>query len=107
MSKEVLVEKISERTCVACRKKAARTELLRFVLQGDGESRQVAFDKSKRRPGRGVWTHSPAQNVDCFERALEEGFLARGLRAPRGVQSNEVVTNLRRSVALYLAQANK
>ena len=84
------------RTCVACRKKASRDELLRFVLSDKGKP---AFDKTKRRPGRGVWTHSA---TECFEKAVERGQLTRGLRVPKGVQSTEVVNNLRKSVAVYL-----
>ena len=96
---------MSERTCVACRKQVARAELLRFVLYRDSKGQRVVFDKTKRRPGRGVWTHSPAQNEDCFDRALKEGLLARGLRAARVAQSDEVVSDLRSSVALYLDQS--
>ena len=95
--------KVSERTCVACRKKAARGELLRFVLQGEEGAEVLSFDESRRRPGRGVWTCSSAE---CFEKALARGQLLRGLRAPKAArqraQSDEVVHELRESVELYV-----
>jgi len=92
--------KVSERTCVACRKTAPRKELLRFTLveRNDG-NKVVEFDQSKRRPGRGVWTHS---SIDCFEKAVDKGLLARGLRVGKSAQSDEVVNNLRSSVAQFL-----
>ena len=94
---------MSERTCVACRKKAARAELMRFVLQGEEGTEVLSFDESKRRPGRGVWTCSSAE---CFEKALAKGQLLRGLRSTKAVrqqaQSDEVVHELRASVAHIL-----
>jgi len=86
---------VSERSCVGCRETAAREELLRFVLR-DG---QVSFDASKKSPGRGVWTHSSTQ---CFEKAVKTGALARGLRAPKSAQDEDVVNRLRADVALFL-----
>ena len=95
-----MATKVSERTCVACRRVAAREELLRFVLGSEDGGRDIlTFDATKRRPGRGVWTCSSA---DCFEKAVEKGQLVRGLRAFAGVQNDEVVADLRRGVALYL-----
>ena len=95
--------KVSERTCVACRKKAARTELLRFVLQGEDGTEVLSFDELRCRPGRGVWTCSSAE---CFEKALAKGQLLRGLRAHKAArqvaQSDEVVHELRESVELYV-----
>jgi len=90
------------RTCVACRKIAPREELLRFVVNRSevrGTEERVLFDKGKRRPGRGVWICS---DMDCFEKAVERGQIARGLRVARSAQSNEVITELRASVARYL-----
>ncbi|MCL2402620.1 MAG: YlxR family protein [Coriobacteriia bacterium] len=95
--------KVSNRTCVACRKIAAREELLRFVMSSSDETKasaRIVFDKSKRRPGRGVWTCSTA---DCFEKAVERGQIARGLRVSRAAQNDEVITALRASVACYVS----
>ena len=92
-------DKMSQRTCVACRKKAPREQLLRYTVSSDAGKGRVIFDESKRRAGRGVWTCSSKK---CFEKALEKGLLARGLRAPKSVQRNEVVRELRKSVELYM-----
>ena len=95
--------KISRRTCVACRETAPREEMLRFVLSEQsgafGNKSRIEFDQTRRCPGRGVWTHSSTQ---CFEKALLTGQLVKGLRAPKSAQNDEVVNDLRESVEAYL-----
>ncbi|PRI10572.1 YlxR family protein [Leucobacter massiliensis] len=63
----------SVRTCVACRKRAPRTELLRVALQ---DGRLVADDRAVL-PGRGAWVHPTAQ---CLDRAVSRGMFARALK---------------------------
>jgi predicted RNA-binding protein YlxR (DUF448 family) len=63
----------SVRTCVACRKRASRAELLRVVLHDD---RLIADDRAVR-PGRGAWVHPTAQ---CLERAVSRGAFPRALK---------------------------
>ncbi|QIM18014.1 YlxR family protein [Leucobacter coleopterorum] len=62
------------RTCVACRKRAPRTDLLRVVLRDD---RLVADDRAVL-PGRGAWVHPSAH---CLDLAVTRGMLSRALRA--------------------------
>ncbi|MCL2680743.1 MAG: YlxR family protein [Coriobacteriia bacterium] len=87
--------KLSQRTCVACRKKAARTELLRFVQGSEG---QVEFDQSRRAPGRGAWTCSSAQ---CFETAVAKGRFAR-VTGRRDTRDEEAMHKLRERVETYV-----
>ncbi|MEJ6488270.1 YlxR family protein [Leucobacter sp. USCH14] len=61
------------RTCVACRKRAPRTELLRVVVH---EDRLVVDDRAVL-PGRGAWVHPAFQ---CLDRAVARGNLLRALR---------------------------
>ncbi|WP_082677953.1 YlxR family protein [Leucobacter chromiiresistens] len=61
------------RTCVACRERAARTELLRVVVH---EGRLVVDDRAVL-PGRGAWVHP---TVHCLDRAVARGSLLRALR---------------------------
>jgi predicted RNA-binding protein YlxR (DUF448 family) len=63
----------SVRTCVACRKRASRAELLRVVLHDD---RLIADDRAVL-PGRGAWVHPTAQ---CLERAVSRGAFPRALK---------------------------
>lgn len=42
-----------ERSCLACRKKACKQELLRFI----NESQQLVWDRGQKLPGRGAYLH--------------------------------------------------
>ena len=63
------------RTCVGCRERAVKSELLRIVAAGD----EVVPDPLARLPGRGAYLHpSPG----CFERAQLRRAIPRALRVP-------------------------
>lgn len=62
------------RTCLACRKKAMKPELYRFVRALDGE---ICFDAKARLPHRGVWIC--AKKV-CLEKAFTKRLLFRDER---------------------------
>ena len=64
----------AERTCVGCRGKADKRDLLRVVRV---DERRVACDPSGAAPGRGAYVHRDAK---CVEAALEHGAVARALR---------------------------
>jgi len=69
------------RTCVGCRGRASRGELLRFVLR-DGEP---VPDPERTLPGRGAWLHD---SEDCRALAERRGALLRALtRAGRRASS--------------------
>ncbi|UOQ56475.1 YlxR family protein [Leucobacter allii] len=65
---------VAVRTCVACRSRGARTELLRVVLH---DGRLLADDRAVL-PGRGAWVHPTAR---CLDQAVTRGAFARALRA--------------------------
>ena len=67
-----------QRTCVGCRGRAGKGELIRVVRRPDG---RVAVDPRGREPGRGAYLH-PAPG--CWARATERGVLARALRVGIG-----------------------
>src|SRR5215831_6483071 len=61
------------RTCVGCRNRAAKSDLLRVVGRGD----EVVPDPQARLPGRGAYVH-PSQT--CFEQAQRRRGFSRALR---------------------------
>ncbi|MET9502230.1 YlxR family protein [Streptomyces sp. NPDC006259] len=64
-----------ERTCVGCRERAAKTELLRIVAMEDA----CVPDPRGTLPGRGAYVH-PAQV--CLDQAVRRRAFTRALRAP-------------------------
>jgi predicted RNA-binding protein YlxR (DUF448 family) len=62
------------RTCVGCRERAARSDLVRVVLD-DG---RAVVDETATRPGRGAWLH---RNPECLELAISRKAFPRALRA--------------------------
>ena len=69
-----MVRARAERTCVGCRGKAGKRDLLRFVRVDEG---QIAIDPSGSAPGRGAYVHHDA---GCVDAALERGAIASALR---------------------------
>ena len=68
-----------ERTCVGCRARAPKDELLRIVATPTGPAVAPAGE------GRGAYVH---RSASCVDAALARGTLARALHA--GVGSEEV-----------------
>ncbi|GGX88874.1 YlxR family protein [Streptomyces fructofermentans] len=64
-----------ERTCVGCRERAAKTDLLRTVAVGG----ECAPDPRGTLPGRGAYVH-PA--LVCLDLAVRRRAFPRALRAP-------------------------
>jgi len=66
------------RTCVGCRGRAEKSELVRLVWQ-----QSVVIDLAQRQPGRGVYLHP---GPDCLAQAVRRRALGRALRVS-GVDS--------------------
>ena len=62
------------RTCVGCRKRGGKRDLVRFVAVAGGS---VRMDLHGSQPGRGAYVH---RRSGCLEAALSHGALARALR---------------------------
>ena len=62
-----------ERSCVGCRERAPKAELLRLVRSGDG----VRVDPLGRAPGRGAYVH---RDPGCVDAAVRRRALAGALR---------------------------
>ncbi|MEU2058138.1 YlxR family protein [Streptomyces bungoensis] len=64
-----------ERTCVGCRERAAKDDLLRIVKSGDA----CVPDPRGTLPGRGAYVH-PA--LVCLDQAVRRRAFPRALRVP-------------------------
>jgi predicted RNA-binding protein YlxR (DUF448 family) len=69
-----------ERTCVACRRKAEKSALVRVVRTAD---QRVSIDLGGKKPGRGAYLCS---SVICLNRARRYRLLDRALRTTTGEQ---------------------
>ncbi|SDS01630.1 YlxR family protein [Microlunatus soli] len=63
------------RTCVGCRGRENKADLLRLTVVGGA----IRVDQAQRRPGRGVYLHP---RPSCWDQAFRKRALTRGLRAP-------------------------
>jgi uncharacterized protein len=70
------------RTCVGCRARVEKGDLLRIVRSPTGT---VGIDSTGSAPGRGAYVHP---DPSCMESALRKGAVARALR--RGLGANEL-----------------
>ncbi|MEU3062529.1 YlxR family protein [Streptomyces subrutilus] len=78
-----------ERTCVGCRERAAKNDLLRIVAVGD----ECVPDPRGTLPGRGAYVH-PA--VVCLDQAVRRRAFPRALRSAGALDTVE----LRKAVAV-------
>ncbi|WP_255769598.1 YlxR family protein [Pseudarthrobacter sulfonivorans] len=74
-----------QRTCIGCRQKAARSELLRLVAEGSG-STAVLVDERRRMAGRGAWLH-PSES--CLALAVKRRAFGRALNGATGATAVE------------------
>ena len=72
-----------ERTCVGCRRKASKDELLRFVAT-DGS---VRMDRTGIAPGRGAYVHAVLEcGREAVRRLLDEAHRAGIIPSPVAVE---------------------
>ncbi|HEX2234664.1 MAG TPA: YlxR family protein [Actinomycetota bacterium] len=89
------------RTCVGCRTRRPRAELVRVVRAPDGA---VALERSRGAPGRGAYLCADGRR--CLEEALRSGRLARALRR-EGALPGGLVEALARRVAGEAGRAGR
>jgi predicted RNA-binding protein YlxR (DUF448 family) len=65
---------IPMRTCVSCKIKRRKKELIRIVLDAQG---RVVRDKNGKRPGRGAYV---CESRSCLERLVKGNILAKAFR---------------------------
>ncbi|GAA1476000.1 YlxR family protein [Nocardioides aestuarii] len=82
------------RTCVGCRERTTKRELLRVVAGTDGEGHPaVVPDPSGTAPGRGAHLHP---TTACYEFAVRRKAFARALRVPGGLSDEPLAQHLAR-----------
>ncbi|MFJ8000490.1 YlxR family protein [Streptomyces sp. NPDC096310] len=79
-----------ERTCVGCRKRAAKSDLLRIVAMGE----QCVPDQRGTLPGRGAYTH-PA--LICLDLAIRRRAFSRAFKVQGPLDSTELRRYVERS----------
>lgn len=73
------------RTCIGCRRRVAKSELLRVVAGSDAEGRDaVRPDPHATAPGRGAHLHP---TTECYDLAVRRRAFTRVLRAPGGLSA--------------------
>lgn len=77
-------EKSNERTCIVCKKKSSKCNLLRFVLGNDG---RVFFDMNQKMNGRGGYIHL---SLECLEK-YDLKYMERVFRKTFKVKENEKI----------------
>lgn len=67
-------KKKPKRMCVSCREMKEKSDLIRIVVNKDGE---ISLDLTGKKPGRGAYI---CRNRNCLETALKEHKIDRGLK---------------------------
>ena len=67
------MKKIVQRMCMGCNEKKDKRELLRIVLNKDG---QITVDKTGKLEGRGAYI---CDNIDCLEKIIKTKRLEKTL----------------------------
>ncbi|MEY4993553.1 MAG: hypothetical protein RLZZ594_398 [Actinomycetota bacterium] len=73
-----------ERTCVGCRQRSQRSELVRVVEK----SAVLIFDNKKSLPGRGAWLHPVSE---CLELAISRKSFIRALKLKKQVETSGLI----------------
>jgi predicted RNA-binding protein YlxR (DUF448 family) len=82
-----------ERTCIGCRQVRPKAALVRLT---GGDDRDVVVDRRQVAQGRGAYA---CPTLECLERALAQGRLARALKSPArlsGASAAEILESWRR-----------
>ncbi|MGW4277491.1 YlxR family protein [Streptomyces seoulensis] len=90
MSGQTRARVCPERTCVGCRERAAKTELLRIVAIED----ECVPDPRGTLPGRGAYVH-PA--LVCLDQAVRRRAFTRALRAPGALDTKALRQHVERT----------
>ena len=63
------MKKIIQRTCIGCNEKKDKRELIRIVMNKQGD---ITIDKTGKQEGRGAYI---CDNINCLEKAIKANRL--------------------------------
>ena len=73
------------RTCVGCRQRASRTDLIRVVCL----QQKLEPDLIGSAPGRGAWLHASS---NCLNTALDRKAFGRALKSTQQLEASALIT---------------
>ena len=83
------MKKIPQRTCIGCNVQKNKTELIRIVINKEGE---IFIDKTGKANGRGAYI---CNNSECLEKVIKSKRLERSFET---TISNEIYDELRKEI---------
>ena len=84
------MKKIPQRTCVGCNNQKNKNELIRIVIDKEGN---ISVDKTGRANGRGAYI---CNDPDCLEKAIKSKRIERSFET---TISEEIYDELRKEIA--------
>ena len=84
------MKKIPQRSCVVCRNKKDKNELIRIVRN---QANEISIDESGKKPGKGAYI---CDNIECFEKGIKSKALKRALEVDI---PEEIYENLRERIS--------
>ena len=84
------MKKIPQRTCVGCNNQKNKNELIRIVIDKEGN---ISVDKTGRANGRGAYI---CNDPDCLEKAIKSKRIERSFET---IISEEIYDELRKEIA--------
>jgi len=84
------MKKIPQRSCVVCRTKKDKNELLRIVRN---QTNEINIDESGKMPGKGAYI---CDSIECLEKSIKSKALKRALDVE---VPNEIYEKLRERIS--------
>lgn len=84
------MKKIPQRSCVVCRTKKDKNELIRIVRN---QANEINIDESGKKPGKGAYI---CDSIECLEKGIKSKALKRALEVEI---PEEIYENLRERIS--------
>ena len=84
------MKKIPQRSCVVCRTKKDKNELIRIVRN---QANEINIDESGKKPGKGAYI---CDSIECLEKGIKSKALQRALEVN---VPEEIYENLRERIS--------
>ena len=83
------MKKIPQRSCIVCRTKKDKNELIRIIRN---QTNEIIIDESGKKPGKGAYI---CDSVECLEKGIKTNALKRALEVD---VPEEIYENLRERI---------